>query len=89
MAHRGRHRRRPRSDRPGGREHWGLTGGGFDCSGLLIHAFHKAAGITLPRISQPMDGSGNRTDRADVQPGGSLEKSSAATAAIACREPAN
>ncbi|WP_432007048.1 NlpC/P60 family protein [Streptomyces parvus] len=66
----------------------GPTGGGFDCSGLHIHAF-RTAGITLPRISQPMDGSGNRADRADVQPGGSLEKFSAATAAIACREPAN
>ncbi|MFD5342215.1 NlpC/P60 family protein [Streptomyces anulatus] len=47
----------------------GPTGGGFDCSGLLVHAFHKAAGITLPRTSQTMRSSGTRINRADVQPG--------------------
>ncbi|MFC9033678.1 C40 family peptidase [Streptomyces arboris] len=53
----------------GGGDISGPTGGGFDCSGLLVHAFHKAAGITLPRTSQTMRGSGTRINRADVQPG--------------------
>ncbi|MFD7747806.1 NlpC/P60 family protein [Streptomyces sp. NPDC059698] len=53
----------------GGGNTAGPTGGGFDCSGLLVYAFHKAAGITLPRTSQTMRGSGNPVDRTAAQPG--------------------
>ncbi|MFJ8848403.1 NlpC/P60 family protein [Streptomyces cyaneofuscatus] len=53
----------------GGGNTAGPTGGGFDCSGLLVHAFYKGAGITLPRTSQAMRGTGTRVDRAEAQPG--------------------
>ncbi|WP_328898566.1 bifunctional lytic transglycosylase/C40 family peptidase [Streptomyces sp. NBC_00441] len=53
----------------GGGSTSGPTKGGYDCSGLMLYAFHKGAGITLPRTSQQMRHSGTHVDRADIQPG--------------------
>ncbi|MFJ7244332.1 NlpC/P60 family protein [Kitasatospora sp. NPDC098652] len=48
---------------------WGATGpGSFDCSGLTGAAW-KAAGVSLPRISQDQWNAGKRVSRADLQPG--------------------
>ncbi|MBO1417483.1 C40 family peptidase, partial [Streptomyces sp. FH025] len=48
---------------------WGATGpGSFDCSGLTGAAW-KAAGVSLPRVSQDQWNAGQRISRADLQPG--------------------
>ncbi|MGW2541118.1 NlpC/P60 family protein [Kitasatospora sp. NPDC001574] len=48
---------------------WGATGpSGFDCSGLTGAAW-KAAGVSLPRVSQAQWNAGRRIARADLQPG--------------------
>lgn len=53
----------------GGGDINGPTGGGFDCSGLMRYAFHKGAGITLPRTSQEMRSAGQHIDKTGIQPG--------------------
>ena len=53
----------------GGGDIHGPTGGGFDCSGLLVYAYHQGAGITLPRTSQAMRSAGKAVGRADLRPG--------------------
>lgn len=52
----------------GGNIH-GPTGGGYDCSGLLVYAFYQGARITLPRTSQTMRGVGTGVSRSEMQPG--------------------
>ncbi|MFE2724450.1 NlpC/P60 family protein [Kitasatospora sp. NPDC059327] len=48
---------------------WGATGpSGFDCSGLTGAAW-KAAGVSLPRVSQAQWNAGQRIARANLQPG--------------------
>ncbi|MFE9423487.1 NlpC/P60 family protein [Kitasatospora sp. NPDC006697] len=48
---------------------WGATGpGSFDCSGLTGAAW-RAAGVSLPRVSQDQWNAGRRIARADLQPG--------------------
>lgn len=53
----------------GGGDIHGPTKGGYDCSGLLVYAFYKAARITLPRTSQTMRSAGTKVSRAGLQPG--------------------
>ncbi|WNI34463.1 bifunctional lytic transglycosylase/C40 family peptidase [Streptomyces sp. ITFR-6] len=53
----------------GGGSTTGPTKGGYDCSGLMLYAFHKGGGITLPRTSQQMRNSGTQVARSDIQPG--------------------
>ncbi|GAA1972018.1 C40 family peptidase [Kitasatospora viridis] len=48
---------------------WGATGpGSFDCSGLTGAAW-RAAGVSLPRVSEDQWNAGRRIARADLQPG--------------------
>ncbi|MEU2026934.1 bifunctional lytic transglycosylase/C40 family peptidase [Streptomyces sp. NPDC016469] len=47
----------------------GPTKGGYDCSGLMLYAFHTGAGISLPRTSQQMRHTGRHVERSDMQPG--------------------
>ncbi|MFB8211118.1 NlpC/P60 family protein [Streptomyces sp. NPDC056010] len=53
----------------GGGSTTGPTKGGYDCSGLMLYAFHKGAGITLPRTSQQMRHTGTHVDQSGMQPG--------------------
>ncbi|ROQ65211.1 cell wall-associated NlpC family hydrolase [Streptomyces sp. CEV 2-1] len=53
----------------GGGSTTGPTKGGYDCSGLMLYAFHQGAGITLPRTSQQMRHTGTHVNRAHIQPG--------------------
>ncbi|MCX4673667.1 bifunctional lytic transglycosylase/C40 family peptidase [Streptomyces sp. NBC_01381] len=53
----------------GGGSTSGPTGGGFDCSGLMMYAFYKGAHITLPRTSQAMRSIGEGVSRSDMKPG--------------------
>ncbi len=46
----------------------GTTRAGFDCSGLVVHAF-KQAGVALPRTSFAQFGAGAAVSRANVQAG--------------------
>ncbi|MEU5773450.1 C40 family peptidase [Streptomyces venezuelae] len=52
----------------GGNTH-GATGGGFDCSRLLVYAFYKGAHVSPPRTSQAMRGAGGAVSRSDLRPG--------------------
>lgn len=48
----------------------GATGpGAFDCSGLVVYAYRKATGITLPRTSYAQRAALSRVSRAHRQPG--------------------
>jgi len=48
---------------------WGASGPyAFDCSGLVQQAW-KAAGVTLPRVTDDQAQAGTRTTRARLQPG--------------------
>ncbi|MEU8317099.1 C40 family peptidase [Nonomuraea sp. NPDC048881] len=42
--------------------------GGFDCSGLLFYAFHKA-GVDMPRVSYSQTGRGKRVSLDKLEPG--------------------
>src|SRR4051812_15827352 len=42
---------------------------GFDCSGLVLHAFRKAWGILLPRLASEQSQAGTPVRKADVEPG--------------------
>ncbi|MCX4451708.1 bifunctional lytic transglycosylase/C40 family peptidase [Streptomyces sp. NBC_01789] len=53
----------------GGGSTSGPTKGGYDCSGLMLYAFHKGAGVTLPRTSQQMRHTGTHVSRAEMRPG--------------------
>ncbi|MER6075474.1 bifunctional lytic transglycosylase/C40 family peptidase [Streptomyces sp. NPDC001817] len=53
----------------GGGDINGPTGGGFDCSGLMVYAFYQGAHITLPRTSQAMRTIGTSVPRDQMQPG--------------------
>ncbi|WP_328335759.1 MULTISPECIES: C40 family peptidase [unclassified Streptomyces] len=54
----------------GGGDINGPTKGGFDCSGLMLYAFHHGAGITLPRTSQTQRTVGTKvSNRSQLQPG--------------------
>jgi hypothetical protein len=53
----------------GGGDIHGPTKGGYDCSGLMVYAFHQGARITLPRTSQAMRGVGTKVSRAEMQAG--------------------
>ena len=43
--------------------------GGFDCSGLIVYVYSKAAGIKLPRTIQQMSGQGRSIDNQPPAPG--------------------
>ena len=43
--------------------------GGFDCSGLIVYVYNKAAGIKLPRTIQLMSGQGKSIDGQTPAPG--------------------
>jgi cell wall-associated NlpC family hydrolase len=43
--------------------------GGFDCSGLIVYVYNKAAGIKLPRTIQLMSGQGKSIDDQPPAPG--------------------
>jgi len=48
---------------------WGAVGpGGFDCSGLMQHAW-ESAGVMLPRTSQEQASAGQTVPLSDIQPG--------------------
>ncbi|MFB8087329.1 NlpC/P60 family protein [Streptomyces sp. NPDC055992] len=53
----------------GGGSTSGPTNGGYDCSGLMLYAYHQGAGITLPRTSQQMRHTGTHIDRSEMRPG--------------------
>jgi cell wall-associated NlpC family hydrolase len=42
---------------------------GFDCSGLVAHAFEEAWGLELPRTAQALAKAGKPVRRADLRPG--------------------
>jgi cell wall-associated NlpC family hydrolase len=42
---------------------------GFDCSGLVAHAFEEAWGLELPRTAQALAKAGRPVRRADLRPG--------------------
>jgi cell wall-associated NlpC family hydrolase len=42
---------------------------GFDCSGLILHAWYQAAGIRLPHSSVAIEAMGTRVDPAQAQAG--------------------
>jgi peptidoglycan DL-endopeptidase CwlO len=46
----------------------GSAPGGFDCSGLVVHAFEQA-GVSLPRTSFAQYGAGSAVDRTSIQAG--------------------
>ena len=50
---------------------WGGTTaqGGFDCSGLIVYVYNKAAGIKLPRTIQQMSSKGRSIDDQPPAPG--------------------
>lgn len=59
------------SEKLGMRYVWGGESdaeGGFDCSGLLFYAFHKA-GIDMPRVSMAQARRGKRVSLTDLKPG--------------------
>ena len=43
--------------------------GGFDCSGLIVYVYNKAAGIKLPRTIQQMSNQGRSIDGQAPAPG--------------------
>ena len=43
--------------------------GGFDCSGLIVYVYNKAAGIKLPRTIQQMSGKGRSVENEPPAPG--------------------
>jgi cell wall-associated NlpC family hydrolase len=43
--------------------------GGFDCSGLIVYVYEKAAGIKLPRTIQQMSSKGRSIDNQPPAPG--------------------
>jgi cell wall-associated NlpC family hydrolase len=43
--------------------------GGFDCSGLIVYVYNKAAGIKLPRTIQQMSGKGQSVENQAPAPG--------------------
>jgi len=43
--------------------------GGFDCSGLIVYVYNKAAGIKLPRTIQQMSGKGQSVENQPPAPG--------------------
>ena len=43
--------------------------GGFDCSGLIVYVFNKAAGIQLPRTIQLMSSKGRSVENQSPAPG--------------------
>ena len=43
--------------------------GGFDCSGLIVYVYNKAAGIKLPRTIQQMSTQGKSIDNQPPAPG--------------------
>jgi cell wall-associated NlpC family hydrolase len=43
--------------------------GGFDCSGLIVYVYNKAAGIKLPRTIQQMSTQGRSVDNQAPAPG--------------------
>ena len=43
--------------------------GGFDCSGLIVYVYNKAAGIKLPRTIQQMSQQGRSIDNQAPAPG--------------------
>jgi len=43
--------------------------GGFDCSGLIVYVYNKAAGIKLPRTIQLMSAKGKGIDNQSPAPG--------------------
>jgi len=43
--------------------------GGFDCSGLIVYVYNKAAGIKLPRTIQLMSTQGRSVDNQPPAPG--------------------
>ncbi|MEE1782687.1 NlpC/P60 family protein [Streptomyces sp. SP17BM10] len=54
----------------GGDEH-GPTGGGYDCSGLVLYAVYQASGgkIDLPHLSEEQVTMGTAVERNDMKPG--------------------
>jgi len=58
----------------GGGDTMGPTGGGFDCSGLVLHAVHQASegAITLPHRSQIQVTLGTAVDPARMAPGDAI-----------------
>lgn len=42
---------------------------GFDCSGLVVHVYDRAWGMTLPRSTQEQRHAGHAVKRAELQPG--------------------
>jgi len=43
--------------------------GGFDCSGLIVYVYNKAAGIKLPRTIQQMSSKGKSVENQPPAPG--------------------
>jgi len=43
--------------------------GGFDCSGLIVYVYNKAAGIKLPRTIQQMSNKGRSVENGPPAPG--------------------
>nr|WP_314277446.1 NlpC/P60 family protein [uncultured Peptostreptococcus sp.] len=54
----------------GSRYVWGAQGpNSFDCSGLMLYAFSKGAGVTLPRVSKDQATVGTYVSRSELRPG--------------------
>ncbi|MFB7763699.1 C40 family peptidase [Streptomyces xiamenensis] len=53
----------------GGGDKDGPTGGGFDCSGLVVYAYYQVTGVELPRTSQTQRGAGVRVTAEQMMPG--------------------
>jgi hypothetical protein len=42
---------------------------GFDCSGLIVHVYREALGLTLPHNARAQSGAGRAVDRRHLEPG--------------------
>jgi cell wall-associated NlpC family hydrolase len=42
---------------------------GFDCSGLVVHVYREAYGLTLPHNTKAQSDLGDAVDRSELQPG--------------------
>ncbi|MFB7896013.1 NlpC/P60 family protein [Streptomyces xiamenensis] len=53
----------------GGGNKDGATGGGWDCSGLVVYAYYQVTGVELPRTSQTQRAAGMRVTAEQMMPG--------------------
>jgi cell wall-associated NlpC family hydrolase len=44
-------------------------GAGFDCSGLVVHVYREALGLSLPHNARAQSGAGRAVDRHHLEPG--------------------